>query len=441
MPDSETPDVQEAVDSDVAEVTRPARPRPAPAPVPRVKPAPAATEAPEPAAVEVSAAEVSEGEISESISEKLHELEERLAVDAPTAPVFLAPSAEPAAPEVSAAEVSAAEVSASIVNKLHELEERLAVAPPTAAVEAPAARPVKKAPAKKATKAPAKAPVEAPAKKAPVKKAPAKKAAPPTMEIAIPPVPPAPVEALATSPVPPAPVKAPARPRAPRPPTLQPAVRAEPVVPPPTLTEAAPRPIPAPPGIGSGMKAAIALIVLLLAAAAGLGAAAFVEARPSTWESRAIVQLTGGVAAADPVTDRVQGVGKYRLTVANSSFTALSAFKSGLKDDQVRTPIVGLPRGPGQILLVAQADTADHTDALVSAAARNLVEAIVSDQTLRVAAPDERLTPSTPGRIGDAEQLKPADEDAILAGALAAGLVLVLAVLIALLRRRKMSKK
>lgn len=311
---------------------------------------------------------------------------------------------ETAAVEVSAAEVSATEVSASLTSKLQELEERLAVEPPT--VEAPPVKPAKKTPAKKATKAPA------------ARKAPAKKAAPPTMELA---------------------TEAPAPPRATRPPKLQRAVHAEPVVPPPTLPEAPPRTTT--PGSGRGMKAAIALIVLLLAAAAGLGAAAVVHARPSTWESRAIVQLTGGVAAADPVTDRVQGVGKYRLTVANSSFTALSAFKAGVKDDQVRKPIVGLPRGPGQILLVARADTADHTDALIAAAARNLVEAVTSDQALRVAAPDARLTASTTGRIGDAEQVKPTDEDAMVAGALAAGAVLVLGLAVVFLRREKDSKK
>jgi hypothetical protein len=189
---------------------------------------------------------------------------------------------------------------------------------------------------------------------------------------------------------------------------------------------------------GAGLKLAVALIVLLLAGAAGVGAAAAVESRPATWESTALVQLTPG-AAPSKTPDLSVAVVRYRGKVANSSFTALSAFKAGVTNSHVRDSIASRSVGGDELRLVAHGSTAQAASALAAAAAQNLVETVTSDQQLEAPAKGDRLRATVAALDGSAVRVQPTDRDAALAGALAAGAVLLISAVGYLLRRGKTS--
>lgn len=308
------------------------------------------------------------------------------------------------APAPIARTAAPAPVSDSLADKLHQLEERLAVepAPVTVVVPEPTAMPAlpkkpaakKRAPAKKAAASPTPAP-EAPApaakKAAPVRKTPATtKAAAVTEVIAAPQ--PAPVEAVV----------------APVPEQRQP--------------------------FGTGLRAAVVATVVLLAAAAGMAAAAVVENGPSTWESSAVVQvLPGSQSSLNDQDATAGGVRAYAKKVATPEFMKSAA---GLKAGE---KISGSSAGQDLLRLSARASTADAADALADAAATTMVTTVASNELATVSTPGDRLGAALIGRSSRATQIKPEDSRAYLAGGLAAGVVVVLALVLLGLRRRKSS--
>jgi hypothetical protein len=399
--------------------------------------------------------------VSESIADRLQDLEQRIAAETPAVVPPAAARKEPTkaaskaaakkappkkrvakdsaaksaavakAPEPVAAEPTVAEPTAPEVSIPQSPEPE--VAEPKVAAKAP--RPVKAAAVKTAPVNPptsTKAPVaKAPVAKAPVAKAPAAKARP------MKPLAPAPTthqmpafieEALAAKPTEP-PGQPPVKPATAR----KVAATAEPVGLP-AAASAAPSS-----SFGVGLKLAVLLIVLLLAGAVGSGAAAVVEARPATWESTAVIKLMPGDAPSK-TPDLTVAVVRYRGKVANSSFTALSVFKAGLTSTQVRDNIGSRSVGSDELRLVAHGTTAQTAAALAAAAAENLVEIVTSDQQLEASAKGDQLRATVAGLDGSAVRVKPTDRDAALAGGLAAGAVLLIGAVSYLLRRGKKSQ-
>jgi hypothetical protein len=191
---------------------------------------------------------------------------------------------------------------------------------------------------------------------------------------------------------------------------------------------------------GVGLKVAVLLVLLLLAGAAGSGAAAAIEARPATWESTAVVQLTPGDAPSK-TPDLPAAVARYRGKAAKSSFTELSAFKAGLISAQVRENVLSRAVGSDQIQLVVRAATAPAASELAAAAAQNLLETVTSDQGLEVPAKGDRVRATVTALNGSAVRVKPTDRDAAIAGGLGAAAVLLIGAVVLLLRPGKSSAK
>jgi len=189
-----------------------------------------------------------------------------------------------------------------------------------------------------------------------------------------------------------------------------------------------------PPSTGLGALAVV--IVVLLAVAAGLGAAAVVKDRPATWQARSVVILHPGEAPSLNGADAVRAaLTRYRKTVANSSFTAQSALKSGMPDKEVRGTITARPTGDDALVLIASASSAEGAKALANAAGLTLVITVGSDQELVAPSPGDRLSATVNGPSPKATRTKPTDQDMLVAGLLAAGSVLLVGIVLSLSRR------
>ncbi|MFN2538558.1 MAG: hypothetical protein ABR549_10465 [Mycobacteriales bacterium] len=325
---------------------------------------------------------------------RLKELESRVSADAPAPEPPPTPEAgEPVTEPVTATPEVAAPVAATPAK------------PPTKAAAVPLATPVKKAPAKKA-----------PAKKA--AKAPATKRTPPK-KVAVP--------DLGSTPATPWPVS-----QAPLPLPAEPRPAAVP--PPVPAVVATETTVPAREGDGL-LRFLVMLAVLLLAAAAGLGAAAFVEHRDTSYRAVLVVQLTPGPDPAGSVEDAIaQGVTRYVSQASAPTFTETAARRADVAGSDVKGDVMAKQRGTDQVELEVRASTAAQAKTLAAGAGDALVELVNLDQVVSQPSAGDRLSAAVigePERIGKAA---PKDRDAWIAGALAAGAVLVLAAVAAVLR-------
>ena len=314
--------------------------------------------------------------------------------------------------------------------ELPELDdERLVGAPAGAAVEEPveedgaadapvsepdvAEAPVKKAPAKKT------AAKRAPAKKAPAKKAPVKR---PTLAQSTPASTPWPVRAAAPAP-PPAAVPRPAA-----------------VPPPPPARPAAEAPV-APVRQRDGVvRLLVTLAVLLLAVAAALGAAALVEHRDATYQSRTAVRLDPGPDPTLPIAETVQaGLTKYADLAGSSAFALDAARRAGIPASSLKGDLAAAPSGTDTVELTVQASSASRARALATGAGDALVEAVNLQEAADQASAGDRLAAAVVGTPSAVVKTAPSSRDAWVAALLAAGAVLVVAGLAAVLRLTRRS--
>jgi hypothetical protein len=281
----------------------------------------------------------------------------------------------------------------------------------------PAKAPAKRAAAKKAA---ATSPAKKAAAKAPAKRAPAKKSARAARDT------PWPVSDTPV-PTPPAAARQPARPR----PELSAAV---PVA-------AAPAPAAAPPRQRDGVvKFLVVVTVLLLAAAAGLAAAAYVEHRDRTYRADTVVRLDSGAQPTLPVEETLSaGVTKYIALGSAHDFTLTAAQRAELSTSALQGDIAGKQRAPRQIELDVFADTAQHATALAAAAGDALVEAVNLQEAVDQTSAGDRLGAAVVVPSERVTKTAPKDSTAWIAGALAAGGVLVLGGLGAALRATRRS--
>lgn len=313
-----------------------------------------------------------------------------------------------------------------------------AAAPPIAK---PVAAPAKRAPAKKAA---AKAAKRAPAKPAMAKPVPVEKTAAPatgvTAEQAAPPAkrPPARKavkKSLAVPPPTPGP-EVPAEPRSARPRTAPPPTprrrpRAE--LPfPEAMTQQAPLPTAvrvAPSGERDGVvRFLVTLAVLLLAAAAGLGAAALVEHRETRYRADTVVRIEPGPAPTQPDSIVVAlGVRKYATLAAKPAFTAAAAQHAGLARSAAEDDVVATAGGADEVRLTVSADSSRHARALAIGAGEALVELVDLQEAADQASAGDRLLPVVLGEPSAVTKDGPERGRVWLLALLAAGAVLVLA--------------
>jgi hypothetical protein len=288
--------------------------------------------------------------------------------------------------------------------------------PVTPAEQAPATTP----PVATPVKAPAK---KAPAKKAPVKKAVANKAPAKTpvkrtvKKVAVPDVGGRP----ATTPWPVA--QRPVPPKTPRAAAVPPVVPADPV----------PEPARERDGV---TRFLVTVAVLVLAAAAGLGTAAFVEHRDRTYRASVVVRLDPGPA---PVlaTDQTLSAGgtTYLRLAATHEFTLSAATRAGLATSVVKGDVQTHQRAPRQIELDAFAKTGKEAEALATGAGDAFIELVNLNEAATQTSAGDRLLAAVVAPPEGVSKTAPKDRDAWIAGGLAAGVVLVLAGVTALLRR------
>ena len=300
------------------------------------------------------------------------------------------------------------------------------------AAEAPApVKAAKRAPAKSATKAPAKAPAQAaakaPAKKAaPVRKAPAKKAIAPAVDLAPAADQDASIDDLLGAPAPEAP--------APRRTKVAPAAVASDafaVTAEPPAYRPATELVPAQRGAGPLW----ALAALLLAVAVGLGVAALVRDQDHTWEAKSLVTLTPGSASSNNVVDALRaGPTRYLAKTANDSFTAVSALKANMPQSEIREKVEVVARGGDQLALTARASTGQGALSLANASGLTLAATVQSGEALEPN-PGERLGAFVVGPSPEAVRTSPTDTEVLVAGLLGGAAVLLLAGVLALIRR------
>jgi hypothetical protein len=295
---------------------------------------------------------------------------------------------------------------------------------PVAPVEQAAARkapgttpPVKRPPVATPVKAPAK---KAPAKKAAAKKAPATTPVKRTVKKVVvsdvggrPATTPWPV---AQRPVPPK------TPRAPAVPSVVPADRAV-------------EPARARDGVARFL---VTVAVLLLAAAAGLGAAAFVEHRDSTYRSSVVVRLDPGPAPALATGQTLSAGGTtYLRLAATHEFTVTAATRAGLATSDVQGDVQTHQRAPRQIELDVFAKTGKEAQALATGAGDAFIDLVNLNEAATQTSAGDRLLAAVVAPPEAVSKTAPKDRDAWIAGGLAAGVVLVLAGVTALLTRTR----
>jgi hypothetical protein len=184
----------------------------------------------------------------------------------------------------------------------------------------------------------------------------------------------------------------------------------------------------------------VALAVLLLAAAAGLGAAALVEHRDSAYRAEVVVQLSPGPDPAGSVDEAVaSGVSNYVSKASSHDFTLTAARRAGVSTSAVQGDIVGKARGKNQVELDVLAETAAEARTLAVGAGDALSELVNEDQAVNEPSPGDRLSAAVQGDPAPSVKTAPDDSDAWIAGALAAGAVLVLSALGVVLRHTRRS--
>jgi hypothetical protein len=291
--------------------------------------------------------------------------------------------------------------------------------------------PVEQAPARKAPgttppvkRPPVATPVKAPAKKAPAKKAAAKKAPAKTpvkrtvKKVAVPDVGGRP----ATTPWPVA--QRPVPPKTPRAAAVPPVVPADPVEPARERDGVA--------------RFLVTVAVLLLAAAAGLGAAAFVEHRDSTYRSSVVVRLDPGPAPVLATGQTLSAGGTtYLRLAATHEFTLNAATRAGLAISDVQGDVQTYQRAPRQIELDVFAKTGKEAQALATGAGDAFIDLVNLNEAATQTSAGDRLLAAVVAPPEGVSKTAPKDRDAWIAGGLAAGAVLVLAGVTALLRRTR----
>ena len=320
----------------------------------------------------------------------------------------------------------------TILNRIHELEERIAADAPIAAT--PRSRPARPQPAASTTpevapeaaEQPSPAPDEPRAEQAEAPLPPPVVKAPPAVKAA--PAPRMPAEKPAKEPKP-----------------AKPAPAARPVV---VVDEAAPvateqrvkqptRVVPVPIAEGSavrGNRVLAALIVLLLAAAAGMGAAAAVKDRPSTWRSESVVKLN---PASSPGPDAQSAVVTRLVKRAQTpGFAGLTAASAGVPASELREYAEARRDGADRLVVEVQARSANGATRLAESAGRQLLLTLATDQAV-VSDPERRLTAAVTTPATEAVKEKPTDRQAWLAGGLAALAVLLVGLVIVLLMTSK----
>jgi hypothetical protein len=183
------------------------------------------------------------------------------------------------------------------------------------------------------------------------------------------------------------------------------------------------------------IKPALVLIVLLLAAAVGLGTAAVVLTRTPTWESTTVVQLVTG--AGTTLATRGTDVTTYEQQLAGRDFSTETAAGVGVKRSVLRAPIAVKDVGNGKIRMVVRASNAGDAKAVATAAADSLVRLVLAEQSATTSRPEETVSASIAGPASGADRLEPSTQDAVLAGGLAGGAVLLVGAALVALRRGK----
>jgi hypothetical protein len=179
----------------------------------------------------------------------------------------------------------------------------------------------------------------------------------------------------------------------------------------------------------------LTLTVLLLAAAAGLGAAALVENRDATYNADVVVRLDPGNDPQGSIEAAVlAGMTRYLNQTGSHAFTLTAAQRAGVSVADLRTDVRSSQIAARQIRLAVQASTSAGTQALANGAGDALVELVNLDQASNVASPGDRLSAAIERPAKEPTKTSPKDRDAYAAGGLAAGAVLLLSGVGALLR-------
>ena len=231
--------------------------------------------------------------------------------------------------------------------------------------------------------------------------------------------------------------------QAPRPARQVPPTRPAAVPAPPTTVLAAPAPEPVVPvqresdGV---VRFLVLLAVLLLAAAAGMGAAAFVEHRDSTYKASTVVRLDAGPDPTLPIEDTVaQGMTTYTAAASAHSFTATAEQRAGVAASAVQGDVQAAQRAPRQITLTVLASTSAEATKLATGAGDAFVELVNLQEAVNQASAGDRLAAVVVGPEDGVVKTAPKARDAWIAALLAAGAVLVLAGVAALLRLTRRS--
>jgi hypothetical protein len=217
-----------------------------------------------------------------------------------------------------------------------------------------------------------------------------------------------------------------------------------PAVPPPPVLASPPVPA-SPPPLPDGepdrvLRFLVALAVLLVAVAAALAAAALVEHRDGSYRAKAVVQLTPGPDPANAVEDAVtQGLTTYASRASSHEFTVTAATRGEVATSAVTGDVVGKQRGTDRIELDVLAATPTEARALATGAGDALVELVNEDQAVSQPSAGDRLAASVVAGPQKVAKESPKDRDAWIAGALAAGAVLVLSGVAAVLRLARRS--
>lgn len=198
------------------------------------------------------------------------------------------------------------------------------------------------------------------------------------------------------------------------------------------------RVVPVPIAEDSGIRTArivAGLIVLLLALAAGLGSAAVVKNRPATWQSQTVVTLTTPAG-----TDEDAVVDRLAKKVDTSGFAGLTAAAAGVRTSDVRELAKARRGGSGEVVVDLRASTADQAVKLAAAAGPQLLLTLATDQAL-LGDPDKRVTGAVTTAATSPERVKPTDQQAWLVGGLAGLAVLLIGVVAFLLMTTSTPRK
>jgi hypothetical protein len=171
------------------------------------------------------------------------------------------------------------------------------------------------------------------------------------------------------------------------------------------------------------VRVLVTLTVLLLAAAAALGAAGLVRSEYQTWRSTSAVRVQG--ATVQPTASDLT---RFAVHVAYSTDSVRAA--AAVPPDDVRDDLAGKAVAPDQVVITASARGSEQAEQLAQSGAEALQVWITEDQLKQAVTPEARLDAAIVRPPTKAELSL--ETQRLMAGAagLAAGVVLLLALLV-----------